>query len=680
MPARPYHPIKAAVGQSSSCPCARLVQGTNAWASKSCRQGGLQKHKPRPHVVGRRSHGHKLLPHPAPTLKLFPLLATFPWLFAKLPFTRLWLFAKLPSTRLWLFTASPISRHPHFFKALETLFTAKTASSSWVLAASMLTFLACFCRQSKAADTDLAWAVSVDPLLPFGMSLLSAFRSEIILVILLAACSLLLFFPRSERTSASSTAAFSLSSSSPLAPSLSLSLSANRPFFFFFSFSGRTSLKASSAKLAASEPSSKEPTFLAWIHSKASFLWEASIDIWCLCWVSLKAMSWSKENCHSCLSLGSLLHRIVPLDTLEGRRHLETSYHSWSKQHGTDDVLMLSKALFALLLSIQIWSRCFERGPTPGSPCCLRWHTNAHKQTKNHMGPLPLCIQATNCLAQLDEFLLEQVAFLQVPLGLQEDLEQLLLGPIWTLPFAGLVPELCCLFILECIPGSWEPSAKTFSLALGQGAEEFIHWFPTFLVELFHLLLKGQPLIIGGEHQYSTWVFHFLWALHRLWLWFLPLPKAFLWLLPLFVFKIPFLTLLFMAFIAFPMGLASCLYKAVPKKWSNKILEPEKTAEKKTDIAIFLADFFGKMYDFHLGHVGSAKTAAIIWHHMTSYDGPCHHMMAFAHHMMGFCHHMMAPAIIWCHMMQYDGTWLCAMFDLCIFLQQFELLSSSKTK
>ena len=29
-------------------------------------------------------------------------------------------------------------------------------------------------------------------------------------------------------------------------------------------------------------------------------------------------------------------------------------------------------------------------------------------------------------------------------------------------------------------------------------------------------------------------------------------------------------------------------------------------------------------------------------------------------------------------MMQYDGTWFCAMFDLCIFLQQFELLSSSK--
>ena len=122
-----------ALVQGQVLPLCKACARHQCLSSKSCRQGGLQKHKPRPHVVGSTSHGHKLLPHPAPTLKLFPLLATFLWLFAKLPFTRLWLFA-----------ASSISWHPHFFKALETLFTAKAASSSWVLAASMLTFLPCW--------------------------------------------------------------------------------------------------------------------------------------------------------------------------------------------------------------------------------------------------------------------------------------------------------------------------------------------------------------------------------------------------------------------------------------------------------------------------------------------------------------------------------------------------------
>jgi hypothetical protein len=40
------------------------------------------------------------------------------------------------------------------------------------------------------------------------------------------------------------------------------------------------------------------------------------------------------------------------------------------------------------------------------------------------------------------------------------------------------------------------------------------------------------------------------------------------------------------------------------------------------------------------------KPCPIILHHMTSYDGRGHHMMAKTHHMMGKSHHMMAGAII----------------------------------
>ena len=39
-----------------------------------------------------------------------------------------------------------------------------------------------------------------------------------------------------------------------------------------------------------------------------------------------------------------------------------------------------------------------------------------------------------------------------------------------------------------------------------------------------------------------------------------------------------------------------------------------------------------------------SNTPPIISHHMISYDGPTHHMMAPAHHMMAPAHHMMAPA------------------------------------
>ena len=71
------------------------------------------------------------------------------------------------------------------------------------------------------------------------MSSFNDFSSVAILTILLAARSLLWFFPKSERTSASSTLAFSLffsacPSSSSSTSSLSLSLMAKRPFLFSF--------------------------------------------------------------------------------------------------------------------------------------------------------------------------------------------------------------------------------------------------------------------------------------------------------------------------------------------------------------------------------------------------------------------------------------------------------------
>ena len=49
------------------------------------------------------------------------------------------------------------------------------------------------------------------------------------------------------------------------------------------------------------------------------------------------------------------------------------------------------------------------------------------------------------------------------------------------------------------------------------------------------------------------------------------------------------------------------------------------------------------------------KLVPIISHHMMSYDGECHHMMAQTHHMMAPTHHMMGVAIILHHMMSYDG-------------------------
>jgi hypothetical protein len=103
----------------------------------------------------------------------------------------------------------------------------------------------------------------------------------------------------------------------------------------------------------------------------------------------------------------------------------------------------------------------------------------------------------------------------------------------------------------------------------------------------------------------------------------------------------------FHGFHCLPHGLGQLPFtRLFQKNDQTKSLNQKNLQKKKLTLPFFWLIFFGKMYDFHLGHVGSAKTAAIIWHHMTSYDGPCHHMMAFAHHMMGFCHHMMAPAII----------------------------------
>ena len=244
----------------------------------------LQKGRYAENVVGSTSHCHKLLPLPAPVFKFFHFL---PLSSSNCPFPRLWPFAASPLQGTICFPS-------HCFKALETLFTAKAASSSSSLAASMLTLLPCFtsfCELSKDACTDLAWAVSLEPLLPFEMSCFNDFSSVTILTILLAARSLFWFFPKSERTSASSTVAFSLflsacpSSSSSTSP-LSLSLMAKRPFLFFFSLSGRTSFKASSPK-CPSVPSSMEPMFLALIHSKASAFWHPSKEIWCLCCVSL---------------------------------------------------------------------------------------------------------------------------------------------------------------------------------------------------------------------------------------------------------------------------------------------------------------------------------------------------------------------------------------------------------
>ena len=92
-----------------------------------CRKCGGE-HKPLPQA---------LLPLPAPVFKFFHFL---PLSSSNCPFPRLWPFAASPLQGTICFPS-------HCFKALETLFTAKAASSSSSLAAPMLTLLTALLHQ-----------------------------------------------------------------------------------------------------------------------------------------------------------------------------------------------------------------------------------------------------------------------------------------------------------------------------------------------------------------------------------------------------------------------------------------------------------------------------------------------------------------------------------------------------
>ena len=233
------------------------------------------------------------------------------------------------------------------------------------------------------------------------------------------------------------------------------------------------------------------------------------------------------------------------------------------KHHGTD-VMVFSKAPFSWHLSIQTLRGYAEKEPTPGSPCSLRLQGDAHKQTRltaclqprlgppalldcremhtNKQGRLPAYNQATSCLAQLDELLLKQDV--KSPLVPKKTLSSCFLGPSDPFP-------LQVWFQSSATFGSFNPS-----LALKNIPHRHSLWpwvkepmnsstdFHSFSWNFSIFFLKGQPFIIVGKCQCSTWFFYPFGIFTALDLFF---PTCF------YSFKIPFSLGLFMAFIAFPM-------------------------------------------------------------------------------------------------------------------------------
>ena len=178
-----------------------------------------------------------------------------------------------------------------FSNSLEALLTANAASQSVSFAFSSFTFcpsFASFCKSVWQSFNAFWWLLPLLPELVFPRSSLTSLTSLSIFRTLLAVSSLFLDEPKSDKQSASSTAAASLSTWASLFSSGSISWIASKPLPIFLlpvTLPGRTSAKADSAS-----PSSglrKLPAFLASIQDKASTLLLASISRPCLACLSL---------------------------------------------------------------------------------------------------------------------------------------------------------------------------------------------------------------------------------------------------------------------------------------------------------------------------------------------------------------------------------------------------------